>query len=141
MKIQFSVSKLRLRDNELEVKWEDNPVELLPGKNTIIPELQAGEPWSKVGFNLLLSELPEGFRIITEQDNETPKWQPLVGTMCKITVNPFYDENRLYIAVEKDDDSNFEAGTFPLIGIECYLMHTDLFGENILRVRVIPVEE
>ena len=140
MKISLMSEKLRHGEDELPLRTEPFEFEPPLGHFLIVPELEIGQKdcaWDRIGFDLQFDGLPEDFSVVVDAEDQSVKWQAQMEDIS-VTVNPFWDEDRIYIAVRPLEDGNhFGEGCYALLAIECKY---EIDGENILRIRIVPIE-
>jgi len=137
MRLEFRSEKLRYGDQPVTLRSEPYEVDLQKGKFLIVPELTFGQKdgqWDRIGFDILLHDIPEGFAINIEED-ESVVWHPRMDDV-DVTVNPFWSEDRIYVAIKPAfDDMAFGEGVYELLGIEFWYDP----GTNILRFKIVPL--
>ena len=124
MKISLMSEKLRHGEDELPLRTEPFEFEPPLGHFLIVPELEIGQKDC-------------AFSVVVDAEDQSVKWQAQMEDIS-VTVNPFWDEDRIYIAVRPLEDGNhFGEGCCALLAIECKY---EIDGENILRIRIVPIE-
>jgi len=142
--MRITIESIKLRNGDAELPIAHEPITFTPGvgRHQIIPELTAIQDWTDIGFDVTLWDLPENLHIVDDGNNGVA-WDPLINypqsPNYDITVNPFWETDSLYIAVESLNGA-FIPGTYDLLAIE-FIVTQPAPNQNVLRIRVVQVQQ